>query len=64
MIQLLLLCSDEKKWKRKSHLNETKGLEDVKNKIKKLHEERKIEEEITTIGTENPNKEGDKATYI
>ena len=51
---LLVHCSGEKKLKKKFQLNELNGVEDVKNKIKKLHEERKIEEDIATI--ENPEQ--------
>ena len=47
------------KLKKKFQLNELYG---VKNKIKKLHEERKIEEEIATI--ENLNKRRNKATEM
>ena len=46
---LLVHCSGEKKLKKKFHLNKINGVEVVKNKIKKLHEERKIEKEIATI---------------
>ena len=46
---LLVYCSAEKKLKKKFQLNKLNGVEDIKNKIKKLHEEWKIEEEIATI---------------
>ena len=42
-------CSGEKKLKRKFQLNELNGVENVKNKIKKLHVEQKFEEKIETI---------------
>ena len=46
---LLMHCSDEKKMKQKLNFNEIKRVKNVKYKIKKLYEERKIEEEISTI---------------